>query len=173
MINTYLKYTDAVVTLREIPDEISLCINISNCPCNCKGCHSSYLAGDVGTELTPDILLELIKQNDGITCVSFMGGDSSPEVIYTYAKCIRLLYPKLNIAWYSGRKELPEMYSECNRKLSRFDYIKLGPYIPELGGLDSPSTNQKLYKVYYEGDISDWVCSLQDITYKFLEAALI
>ena len=31
-----------------------------------------------------------------------------------------------------------------------FDYIKLGPYIESLGGLKSPTTNQRLYK--REGD---------------------
>ena len=27
-----LKYVDTLVTFSEIPDEISLCINVSNCP---------------------------------------------------------------------------------------------------------------------------------------------
>lgn len=47
-----VKYTDSQVTFREIPDEITLCINISGCPNHCEGCHSSYLAEDIGTKLT-------------------------------------------------------------------------------------------------------------------------
>ena len=43
-----LKYVDTLVTFSEIPDEITLCINISNCPCKCPGSHSSYLAQDIG-----------------------------------------------------------------------------------------------------------------------------
>lgn len=43
-----LKYVDARVVFQEIPDEITLAINISNCPCHCKGCHSQYLAEDIG-----------------------------------------------------------------------------------------------------------------------------
>ena len=38
-----LKYVDSQITFREIPDEITLCINISNCPFRCKGCHSKEL----------------------------------------------------------------------------------------------------------------------------------
>ena len=43
-----LKYVDTKVTFAEVPNEISLCINISNCPCKCHNCHSSYLAEDIG-----------------------------------------------------------------------------------------------------------------------------
>lgn len=31
-----VKYTDIQVTFREIPDEITLCINISGCPNHCE-----------------------------------------------------------------------------------------------------------------------------------------
>ena len=43
-----LKYVDAKVVFAEVPDEVTLAINISNCPCHCEGCHSSYLAEDIG-----------------------------------------------------------------------------------------------------------------------------
>ena len=48
-----LKYVDTLVSFQEVPDEISLCINISNCPCHCDGCHSPYLADDIGEYLIP------------------------------------------------------------------------------------------------------------------------
>lgn len=69
-----MKYTEAKVTFSEIPDEIILYINISNCPCHCKGCHSAYLAEDVGKSLVGMVLREdLINKNKGITYVAFMG----------------------------------------------------------------------------------------------------
>ena len=68
-----IKYVDTLVTFSEVPDEITLCINISNCICHCKNCHSSYLAEDIGEELTFKALDTLIKNNNGITCVAFMG----------------------------------------------------------------------------------------------------
>ena len=76
-----VKYTEAVVSFSEVPDEISLCINISNCPFKCPGCHSPYLQEDVGMLLTEAKLNELITTNPGITCVCFMGGDKSPKRI--------------------------------------------------------------------------------------------
>ena len=45
-----LKYYNAMVVFEEIPDEITLAINITNCPCHCVGCHSKFLWEDVGTE---------------------------------------------------------------------------------------------------------------------------
>ena len=34
------------------------------------------------------------------------------------------------------------------------NYIKLGPYIEALGGLKSPDTNQRLFKVSEEGELN-------------------
>ena len=99
-----LKYVYAAVTFSEFPDEISLCINISNCPCHCPKCHSSYLAEDIGTYLDKKILYNIIDKNNGITCVGFMGGDSEPEYINCLAKYIKEAY-NLKVGWYSGRQE--------------------------------------------------------------------
>ncbi len=63
-----LKYVEKQVTFAEIPDEISLCINISNCPIRCKGCHSQHLWKDIGEPLTESSLRLLIEKNIGITC---------------------------------------------------------------------------------------------------------
>lgn len=84
-----LKYTNTQVVFREIPDEITLAINISGCPNHCEGCHSSYLAHDIGTELSFNELLRLISINPGITCIAFMGGDQDPEYINKLAEVIR------------------------------------------------------------------------------------
>ena len=92
-----LKYVETAVTFSEIPDEVTLCINISNCPCHCKGCHSPYLAEDIGILLadwaeyskeehsinTP--IDKLIEANEGITCVCLMGGDSDTELLNALA----------------------------------------------------------------------------------------
>jgi hypothetical protein len=76
-----VKYYNAMVVFEEIPDEITIAINITNCPCKCQGCHSKFLWGDIGNELTNDELEKLIQDNLGITCVCFMGGDANPEEI--------------------------------------------------------------------------------------------
>ena len=56
-----LKYVDTKVVFQEVPDEITLAINISNCPCHCINCHSSYLAEDIGEPLDLQHLTNLIK----------------------------------------------------------------------------------------------------------------
>ena len=142
-----------MVVFEEIPDEITLAINITNCPCHCKGCHSTFLWEDTGTQLTKSELDELIKKNDGITCVCFMGGDSEPKTVNLLAEYIQNA-KNLKVGWYSGMDELSD-----DIKVENFDYIKIGHYDYELGGLNTKTTNQRLYKVN-EGE-------LEDITYKF------
>ena len=137
-----LKYTDIKIVFQEIPDEITLAINISNCPCQCKGCHSSYLAQDIGEPLDLQHLTNLIDSNKGITCVCIMGGDANPSEVDDIAQDIKEYYPELKVGWYSGRQELSK-----DIELSNFDYIKLGPYIEEFGPLNSKTTNQRFYKV--------------------------
>ena len=137
-----LKYVDTKVVFAEVPDEITLAINISNCPCQCKGCHSSYLAQDIGEPLDLQHLTNLIDSNKGITCVCIMGGDANPSEVDDIAQDIKEYYPELKVGWYSGRQELDK-----DIELSNFDYIKLGPYKEEFGPLNSKTTNQRFYKV--------------------------
>lgn len=158
-----LKYVDTMVTFSEVPDEITLCINISNCPCKCEGCHSSYLAEDIGKPLNWGNLNTLIHINTGITCVSFMGGDSNPREVSDLAYHVQKM--GLLTCWYSGRQELSR-----DIDLKNFNFIKLGPYIEEKGPLTSPTTNQKFYEVVMTREIDehdDPVYALDDITYKF------
>lgn len=144
-----LKYVDTKVVFAEIPDEITLAINISGCPCNCKGCHSSYLAKDIGEPLDLQHLTNLIDSNKGITCVCIMGGDANPSEVDDIAQDIKEYYPELKVGWYSGRQELDE-----DIELGNFDFIKLGPYKEEFGPLNSRTTNQRFYKVS-DGELID------------------
>ena len=153
-----LKYVNYEVVFAEIPDEISLAINISNCPCKCPGCHSPYLAEDIGERLRYDNLISLIHKNKGITCVAFMGGDADPLSVNAYASIIKEQFPSLKVAWYSGRQELSK-----DIELSNFDFIKIGPYVEQFGPLNNPNTNQIMYKVVHEGSKNE----LLNITNKF------
>jgi anaerobic ribonucleoside-triphosphate reductase activating protein len=147
-------YVDTKVVFAEVPGEVTLAINISNCPCNCKGCHSPYLGTNTGEPLFPEVLDELIDNNKGITCVAIMGGDSNHAEVNALAFYIKVIYDNIKVAWYSGRQELSDSI-----KLKNFDYIKLGPYKEEYGPLNSKTTNQRFYRVK-EGN-------LVDITEKF------
>ena len=159
-----IKFTDTMVTFREVPNEISLCINISNCPNHCLGCHSKELQEDIGEHLTCEKLCSLIEENKGITCVCFMGGDANFLEIQDLCCMVKLEFPTLLTCWYSGRNKLPK-----NIDLGWFNFIKLGPYKEECGGLDNPNTNQRFYKVQMSRTIiGDFpIYSLMDITNKF------
>lgn len=157
-----LKYLNTQITFSEIPNEICLCINITGCKQNCKGCHSPWLREDVGEDLNIESLYSLINKNKGITCVCFMGGDQDPAEISNLAFAVRLRsdYP-YKTAWYSGKQHIPD---ELN--VSDFDYIKIGPYIEEFGGLDNPNTNQRMYEVCKVSKLPEKFI-LKDITNKF------
>jgi anaerobic ribonucleoside-triphosphate reductase activating protein len=138
-----LKYVDTAVTFAEFPNEVSLCINISGCPCFCDGCHSPYLSKDIGEVLSLERLQGLIESNKGITLVGFMGGDSDPKEINKLAKWVRENYPELHIGWYSGKQELADSVID----IDNFNVIKLGGYNKLLGPLNYPTTNQRFYRI--------------------------
>ena len=137
-----LKYVNTGVVFQEIPDEVTLAINISNCPCHCPGCHSHYLWDDIGMPLDTDAIDAFIERyGDDITCLSF--------------QYIHETYPQFKVAWYSGRLRVSSAVNKAD-----FDYLKVGPYIQHLGPLKSPTTNQRLYRQREDG-------SFEDITYRF------
>ena len=75
-----LKVASFDIVFQEIPGEVTLALNLSNCPCHCPGCHSQHLAEDIGEPLTEELLGGLIDRYGAmITCVAFMGGDAEPE----------------------------------------------------------------------------------------------
>ena len=151
-----IKYVDEMVCFQEVPDETTLSFSISNCPHRCDGCHSKYLWEDAGTYVE-DILEEELKKYSGlITCVLFMGGDDSLQV-ESLIKCVNICKEHgLKTALYSGA------YDVSDTLYKKFDYIKIGPYVKSLGGLDHTTTNQKMLKKLTDG-------SFEDITHRFLK----
>ena len=150
-----LKVASFDIVFQEIPGEVTLALNLSNCPCHCPGCHSPHLAEDIGEPLTKELLDGLLDRYGAmVTCVCFMGGDQAPEEVAQLASHVK----GIKTAWYSGRQYVPENVP-FNLQLSTFNFVKFGPYVESLGGLKSPTTNQRLYKRV--GD--EW----QDITSLF------
>ena len=71
MIKYVPELTDVV--LEEIPDKVTLAVEISNCRGSCIGCHSPFLKQDIGVELTPDAVDRLIADNFGVNCFLLLG----------------------------------------------------------------------------------------------------
>jgi anaerobic ribonucleoside-triphosphate reductase activating protein len=149
-----IKYVDSKIVFSEIPNEITLAISISDCQIKCKDCHSKYLIEDKGTLLTKEELFKIINENQGITCLCFMGEGKYPEDINYLAKKVRNTF-NLKIAYYTGYNKIPKEID-----LKYFDFIKIGPYISSLGGLNKSTTNQRMYSIK-KGKID------KDITYVF------
>lgn len=146
-----LKYVNTGIVFQEIPDEVTLAINIANCPCHCPGCHSQYLWQNIGEPLTSMTLEQQIHQyGESITCICFMGGDAEPSYVNALARYLHRAHPQYKVGWYSGRQRIS---SSINKR--DFDYIKLGPYIKHLGCLKDPTTNQRLYKHAVGDDFMD------------------
>ncbi len=151
-----LKYTDYDIVFQEIPDEVTLAVNLSGCPHRCKGCHSPHLQQDIGEELNEGALSRLLQLYEhSITCICFMGGDAHAEEVCQLANHIRMGWKgKLNTAWYSGNSNLHPMAT------GRFDYVKTGPYLEALGGLNKKTTNQRLYR-FTGGSFKDITAEMQ------------
>jgi len=128
-----LRYINTDIVFQEFPDEVTLAINISGCPCRCPGCHSQFLWADRGDELTAEALSALIH----------------------VAKYVQERHDGLKVGWYTGRTAISPLINQ-----QHFNYIKVGPYLRHLGGLDSPHTNQRMYRRCIDG-------SFEDITSRF------
>jgi len=136
--------SDVFIGLIEIPDEISLIIPFAGCGHSCKGCHSvEYQSKESGELININEFYNLISEYiNKVSCICFFGGEYDPQIFW-YLICAKELGFK--VALYSGYelKELPDYI------LDNVDYIKTGEYVEELGGLDSKTTNQILYKINY------------------------
>ena len=134
-----MKFCETSITFAEIPNETTLCVTISNCPHRCKGCHSAYLAEDVGTDFA-EVLPIIEKYKDVITCFCFMGGDAAHDEVAKWTDYIHAHYPHLKVAMYSGDDTADEIL------MGRLDYYKIGSWQEDRGPLNSPTTNQRMWK---------------------------
>lgn len=157
-----LKYLYTKQVFSEIPEEITLGISISGCQIHCNGCHSRDLWEDKGTQLTRKGLENLIISNEGITCLLLLGGEHDIDTLINLFYYVSVTFPKIKTAWYCGLDMIPKDKEEI---LDYLDYVKIGHFDLNLGGLDSPDTNQKLYKINHNQEGN----KLIDITYKFLK----
>jgi anaerobic ribonucleoside-triphosphate reductase activating protein len=135
-----MKYLRSDVVFQEIPGEISLAFEITNCPYRCPDCHSSELQTDIGVVLDIPTLEHFIKVNtfDGKTlfsCVLFLGGDHDLGLFELLSYCRA---KGLKTALYTGSDDVSDELKGV------LNYLKTGKYIKEIGGLKSPKTNQKL-----------------------------
>lgn len=136
-----LKYLHVKEVFSEIPSEISLAVSITGCKQKCYGCHSRELWEDKGTPLDVETLCGLLNQHQGITTLLLLGGESNIDAL---TELFMYAHKRVKTAWYSGLDRLPKQHQGI---LQYLDFYKEGHFDLELGGLDSPITNQRLYHV--------------------------
>ena len=141
-----LKYAYTKELFTEVPGEITLGISITGCTIHCKGCHSRELWEDKGESLDVETLCGLLNQHEGITCLCLFGGEHD---IDTLTELFMYAHKRVKTAWYSGLDRLPK---DKHGILRFLDFYKEGHFDYELGGLDSPTTNQRLYHITHPGE---------------------
>ena len=122
MENLPLKYLGYTIALQEVPNEISLVINISGCLHRCNGCHSTYLWEYDGELLKENLRDLLSKYKDMITCVCFMGGEQNIDELYRYLRYTKSI--GLKTCLYSGCDSIEDI----EILLPYLDLVKIGRY---------------------------------------------
>ncbi len=133
-----LRFDSHNIVFQEVPNETSLLFSITGCPHRCKGCHSYELWNSAnGSPLTSEIYIELLTKYDGlITCVCFFGGEWHQNKLTEMLKTARTA--GLKTCLYTGSNVVAaEIYEQL-------DYLKTGKWNARKGGLNTPTTNQKM-----------------------------
>lgn len=103
------------------------------------------------TELTIErFIMYLDTYRNDITCVVFNGGEDEYD-LPLYLDIVKSY--KLKTCLYTDKKKVDRQIT------SKLNYIKVGRYIESMGSLYESTTNQRMYDL--DND--------EDITYKFLE----
>lgn len=125
------------ITFQEVPNEVSLAFLITGCQLGCRGCHSpDTWSRKSGTPLTTRLFSQYIERYKSlVTCALFYGGEWQPNNLIEKLKIAHQY--DLKTCLYTGQESVEPSIE------AHLDFLKTGPWIESLGGLVSPSTNQR------------------------------
>jgi len=158
-----IRFLNTALTFQEVPDEVSLCVNVTNCPHRCPGCHSPELREDAGRDLELSLPVLLQKFGSDMTCVCLMGEGNDIDALVRCLSVIRAHGFKTCL--YTGC----DKPSDVLQAIPYLDYLKLGRWDHELGGLDRSTTNQRMYRLTVDPSNPGYP-DFHDITWKFRPA---
>ena len=163
-----IKYVTSQITTTEVPGLISRCFSISNCGKQCKNCHSPELQGDNGDPLTEDVLKKYIEEDKGkpIDCYVFLGEGKDNTTLKKLFKIVKDAGYK--VCLYTG----DDNFNIYDNFYGFIDYLKIGHYNENRGGLNSPGTNQKFYEIKYDEYLGSKACNIKDCTHYFYNKKL-
>ena len=171
----YPIYSVGGVTLSEVPGKTALIVEFGNCQQRCPGCHSQHLWDPKESyDLSLSEVLTYIDSSlyEDINCILLMGGTTNGVSLDDLKKLVESIYRRfaIPVALYSGLPEEETRMSEIATWYG-LDFLKTGDYREDLGGLESPKSNQKFYRKNFEYSIKDNVMNAkfywEDITNKF------
>lgn len=176
MSTRVLKYpvVNTDITFNELPDKMAYALELGACKQHCVGCHSPELQNeDVDLTSLLDILEEAQDAIDaGANAIVVMGGTNNKHI--TDESLIALLRDLAFIAptgLYSGSDD--EDHDKMIAVEGHCTWLKTGPYVDTLGGLESTRTNQRFYRITatYRLDAQDNLVDVHpcflDETHKF------
>ena len=129
------------ITFIEHPNYISMTYMFSGCQIKCRGCHTiEYCNPNFGELFTDEMLIKDLESNIGyIQNIVFLGGEWKEDRLIELCKIVNRFGMKRTL--YTGSEDV-----SINLK-NNLDYLKIGPYVEELGGLSASTTNQKMYNL--------------------------
>jgi len=138
-----LNYIEVALSHLEVPGETSICIYISGCLNRCADCHYPDLQrNDYGDPLSANYFNIVDLYLRQATCVCFLGegacGNEERDELQRYATYAQ--GRGLKTCLYSGRDVDIEQWMHV------FDYVKVGSYKSSCGPLNSPLTNQRMFR---------------------------
>lgn len=145
-----LKYpvVNTDITFNELPDKMAYALELGACKQHCVGCHSPELQEE---DVTLTSLLDILEEaqdaiDAGANAIVVMGGTNNNHI--TDESLIALLRDLAFIAptgLYSGSDD--EEHDKMIAVEGHCTWLKTGPYVASLGGLESTRTNQRFYRI--------------------------
>lgn len=136
------------ITWNEVPEKMAYYLELGECYQNCPNCHSPHLRCKLDKYTQLEEVLSKAGQaiDDGANAIVVMGGTTSRAL--NKSELIELLQGLSHIAptcLYSGSRD-----AEADKEVAidgGCTWVKTGPYLEALGGLESTRTNQRFYKL--------------------------
>lgn len=161
------------ITFNEIPDHTAYYFEIGGCTKNCPYCHSPHLRGGMAPN-TPITTMEKKAENaatKGADAILLMGGTTNRLHESDIIQMLRRLSVILPVCLYSGSDDAER--DRCLAEKGNATWLKTGSYKAKLGGLTSPTTNQRFYRIDYRyakdhsGVYTGTEAVFTDLTYLF------
>jgi putative anaerobic ribonucleoside-triphosphate reductase activating protein len=136
------------ITLNEVPDHVAFYFEIGNCTQNCPHCHSPHLTVQHTLAFTSIEDMERMAEHaaeQGATAIAVMGGTTNGISDDDLITILSTLGDILPVCLYSGSDNAA--YDKGIAGHAGIRWLKTGAYHEELGGLSSPTTNQRFYRL--------------------------